>query len=128
MLVSQVDKKKRILLVPLISMVLIHLPVAVLIIADEYLNINLYATPDAIKLPFLLFQGISVITWAVVFFHIHLLAYIGMIIVYTVISWTWIIKKRKGSRYYFILWLFLCTLSIILYWRFAPEYHSMLEG
>ena len=124
----QEDKKMRLLFIPLIIMVLIHIPVSILIITDEYMDINLYATPDAIKLPFLVLQGISVITWAIVFYHIHVLAYIGMVIVYTAISWNWIIRKRIGNKAYFIIWFFLCVLSIILYWRLAPEYHSMLDG
>ena len=42
------------------------------------------------------------------------------------ILWTWILRRKKGNAMYFIVWLTLCVLSILMYWKWGVIYHSMM--
>ena len=122
------DKKLPLLLAPLIFMVLLHVPVMIGYIAYECMNVNILGSPVVIRITFVAILSISVLIWCVTFYHIPIGVYIAMLAVYTVVSWTWILKRKKGTAMYFIVWLVLCVLSILLYWKFEPEYYGMLNG
>ena len=119
------DKKKRLLLVPLIFIVLLYVPVMILdIISIAYIQ----ELPEVLRITFWEILGISVVIWAIFFYYIPIGVYIAMLVVYTVVSWRWIQRRKKGNAMYFIVWLVLCVLSILLYWKFEPEYYIMLNG
>ena len=122
------DKKSPLLLVPLIFMVLLHVPVMIEYIAYECMNVNILASPEVIRITFLAILSISVLIWCVTFYHIPIGVYIVILVVYTVVSWKWILKRKKGTAMYFIVWFVLGVLSILLYWKFEPEYYIMLNG
>ena len=119
------DIKLRLLLVPLIFMVLIFVPVIIFEIA-----------PNAFiqKMPYVLWYlsagmlGILGGIWCVIFDHIPTSVYIVILIVYTVVSWTWILRQKKSNAMYFIVWFVLCALSILMYWKWGDLYHGMMYG
>ena len=122
------DKKKHLLIVPLIFMVLLHVPVMVDEIAYECMNANILESPEVIKCLYLGMLYISVVIWGSLFYYIPIGVYVAILVVYTVVSWRWILRRKKGNAMYFIVWLVLCVLSILLYWKFEPEYYIMLNG
>lgn len=122
------DKRIQLLLVPVIIMVIIHIPAMILTISEENMNINIYATPNIIKVPFIAMQSISMLIWATFFYYISIKIYTVLALLYTCVSWTYILRQKKGSVVYFAIWVILYLISILLYWKFAPEYHSMLNG
>ena len=104
------DKKLRLLLVPLIFMVLIFVPGMIVMIVS-YIPVR----PDVIQIIFGLILGISMMMWFFTFYHVPIGVYIVILAVYTVVSWTWILWKKKGTAMYFIVWLGLDVLSVLLY-------------
>ena len=122
------DKKKRLLIVPLIFMVLLHVPVMVDEIAYECMNANILESPEVIKCLYLGMLYISVVIWGSLFYYIPIGVYVAILVVYTVVSWTWILRRKKGNAMYFIVWFVLCALSILMYWKWGLEYYSMISG
>ena len=122
------DKKIRLLLAPLIFMVLLHVPVMVDEIAYECMNANILESPEVIKYLYLGILCISVVIWGSLFYYIPIGIYIAILVVYTGVSLIWILRQKKGNAMYFIVWFVLCVLSILLYWKFEPEYYIMLNG
>ena len=118
------DKKLRLLLVPLIFMVLIHIPMMIYDIAP---NAYIQEMSEVLWTIFWLIICISVLIWCVTFYHILIGVYIAILVVYTVVSWIWIWKQKKGNVMYFIVWFILGALSILLYWRLGPQYYSMIN-
>lgn len=119
------DKKIRLLLAPLIFMVLILVPVMIYDIApDAYIQ----------KVPFmlrsLLFSILIILgaIWCVTFDHIPIGVYIVILVIYTVVFWTWILKQKKGNAMYFVVWLVLCVLSIFMYWKWGELYSIIMWG
>lgn len=119
------DKKLPLLLVPLIFIVLLYVPVMIL---DIIPNVYIQQMPEVLRITCVLILGISVLIWASFFYYIPIGVYIALLVVYTVVSWRWILRQKKGGAMYFIVWLVLCVLSILLYWRWEPEYYSMING
>ena len=117
------DKKLRLLLVPLIFMVLIFVPGMIVMIVS-YIPVR----PDVIQIIFGLILGISMMMWFFTFYHVPIGVYIVILAVYTVVSWTWILLKKKGTAMYFIVWLGLGVLSVLLYWKWGDLYYCMLNG
>ncbi len=116
-------KKLRLLLVPLIFIVLLHVPAMILAIVP-----GAYLLGGGIGLgnPFVLIFGISMLIWWVLFLHIPLGVYIALLVAYTVVSWTWVLRRKRGNAKYFIVWIVLCVLSILMYWKWGVIYHSMM--
>ena len=119
------NKKKRLLLVPLIFMVLLHVPVMIFKII---LNAYIQEIPEVLRIICFPILCIPVMIWGSLFYYIPIGVYIAMLVVYTVVSWRWIFRRKKVNAMYFIVWLVLCVLSILLYWRWEPEYYSMING
>ena len=117
-------KKKRLLLVPLIFIVLLYVPVMGLdIIPNAYLK----EMPEVLWTPCTLILCTSMMIWCVLFVYIPIGVYIAMLVGYTIVSWTWILRRKKGNAMYFIVWFVLCVLSILMYWMWWPEYYSMIN-
>ncbi len=115
------DKKKHLLLVPLIFIVLLHVPAMILAMAPKA-----YLLGGAVFWnPCVLILGISMLIWWALFLHIPIGVYIALMVVYTVVSWIWILRRKKGNAVYFIVWLVLCVLSMLMYWKWGIIYHSM---
>ena len=116
----------RLLLVPLILMVLIFVPVII------WENVPYYAyiweMPYMLRFLFLLMNHISMIIWGSIFIHIPISVYIVILVVYTVVSWTWILQQKKGDAMYFIVWFVFCVLSILMYWNWDDTFYIMLCG
>ena len=118
------DKKMRLLLVPMIFTILLYVPVMILkFIPNAYLQ----EMPEVLWSPFALILCTPMLIWCVLFVYIPIGVYIAMLVVYTVVSWTWILRKKKGNLMYFVVWLILCALSILMYWKWWPEYYSMIN-
>lgn len=122
------DIKLRLLLVPLIFMVLIFVPVIIFEIAPRAFIQKMPDVLFALLNPFVLILGILGGIWCVTFDHIPVGVYIMILIVYTVVSWTWILKQKKSNAMYFIVWSVLCVLSILMYWKWGDLYHGMMYG
>lgn len=75
------DKKLRLLLVPLIFMVLIHVP---MMIYDVAPNAYIQEMLEVLWIIFWLILSISVLIWCVTFYHILIGVYIAILVVYTV--------------------------------------------
>lgn len=118
------DKKIRLLLVPLIFIVLLYVPV---MIYDTIPIAYIQELPEMLRIMFWEILGISMVTWAIFFYYIPIGVYIAMLAVYTVVSWTWILRQKRGNAMYFTAWLVLCVLSILMYWKWWPEYFSMIN-
>ena len=118
------DKKIRLLLAPLILIVLLYVPVMIYdIIPIAYIQ----AMPELLRTIFWLILCISVGVWCTFFYYIPIGVYIMLLVVYTGVSWTWILRRKKGDAMYFIVWLVLCVLSILMYWKWGPEYYSIIN-
>lgn len=119
------DKKLRLLLVPLIFMILLFVPGMVLDIApDAYIQ----GMPDVIWKIFLAILWSTLIIWTILFYYVPKGVYIAMLVVYTVVSWMWIFRQKKGNAMYAIVWLVLCLLSILMYWKWGSLYHDIMNG
>lgn len=119
------DKKIRLLIAPLILIVLLYVPA-----------IGLDIVPDVFFLgggmrtwnPCVLILFISMWIWCCLFYYIPIGVYITMLVVYTVVSWRWILRQKKGNAKYFIVWFTLGVLSILMYWKWWELYHDMISG
>ena len=118
------DIKLPLLLVPLIYMVLLHVPAMIL---DIVPNAYIQGMPDVIERTCLLILLISMIIWCLFFYYIPTGVYIAILVVYTLVSWRWILRSKKGNVMYFIVWLVLCVLSILMYWKWGSEYCIMIR-
>ena len=77
------DKKKRLLLVPLIFIVLLYVPAMGLdIIPNAYLK----EMPEVLWTPCTLILCTSMMIWWALFLHIPIGVYIALLVVYTVVS------------------------------------------
>ena len=121
------DKKLRLLLVPLIFMVLLFIPVLLADIAPERINAFINDMPEVVRNLHLVMLIIAMLIWCVTFYYVPINVYIAVVAVYTVVSWTWILMRKKGTAMYFIVWFVLGVLSILLYWRLGPIYYSMIN-
>lgn len=119
------DKKLCVLLVPLIFVILLFVPGMILDITP---NTYIQGMPDVIWGLFLVILWSSVIIWTILFYYIPIGVYIAMLVVYTVVSWMWIFRQKKGNVMYAIVWLVLCVLSILMYWKWWWLYHGMVNG
>lgn len=118
------DKKMRLLLVPMIFTILLYVPVMILyIISDVYIQ----EMPEALWNLCVSMLCISMLIWCVLFLYIPIGGYIAMLIVYTVVSWRWILRQKRGNAMYFIVWLVLCVVSILMYWRWGSEFSIMIR-
>lgn len=119
------DKKLRLLMAPLFFMVLLFVPGMIFdIVPSAYIE----EMPEVIWVTFWLILWMQVLIWAFTFYHIPIGVYIAVLTVYTVVSWTWILIRKKGTVMYFIVWLVLCALSILMYWKCGELYHFMLNA
>ncbi len=122
------DKKLCLLLVPLIFMVLIFVPVIIFEIAPRTFIQKMPDVLFALLNPFVLILGIlGGGIWCVTFDHIPVGVYIVILVVYTVVSWTWILRQKKGNAMYFIVWSVLCVLSILMYWKWGDIYYVFMH-
>ena len=119
------DKKMRLLLVPLIFVVLLYVPV---MISDIISWAYIQEISEVLWFIFAAILDISTIIWCALFVYIPTGVYIAMLVVYTVVSWTWILRRKKGNAMYFIVWLVLCVLSILMYWKWWEIYYIMING
>ena len=118
------DKKKRLLIVPLIFVVLLYVPV---MISDIISWAYIQEISEVLWFVFAAILDISTIIWCALFVYIPTGVYIAMLVVYTVVSWTWILRRKKGNAMYFIVWLVLCVLSILMYWKWWEIYYIMIN-
>ncbi len=118
------DKKLRLLLVPLLFIVLLYVPAMIYdIVPNEYIE----EMPKVLWNPFVLILCMSALAWCVLFYYIPIGVYIAMLVVYTVISWRWILRQKKGNVKYFIVWFTLGVLSILMYWKWWEIYYIMIN-
>ena len=119
------EKKIRLLLVPMIFVVLLYVPVMGLAIVPKA-----YLLGGGMVLwnPCVFILCMSMLIWCALFGYIPIGVYIAMLAVYTVIVWRWILRQKRGNAMYFTVWLVLCVLSILMYWKWWPEYYSMISG
>ena len=122
------DKKLCLLIVPLIFMVVIFAPVIIFEILPRAFMQKMPDVLFALLNPFVLILGILGWIWCVIFEHIPIGVYIVILVVYTVVSWTWILRQKKGNAVYFIVWFVLCVLSILMYWKWGDLYLGMMYG
>ena len=117
------DKKLLLLLVPLIFVMVLVVPLLILdIVPRSYIQ----GMPDVIWGTYALILGTSMIIWCLFFYYIPTGVYIAILVVYTVVCWRWILRSKKGNVMYFIVWLVLCVLSILMYWKWGSEYCIMI--
>lgn len=108
----------------MIFTILLYVPVMILyIISDAYIH----EMPEVLWNLCVSILCISMLIWCVLFLYIPIGVYIAMLIVYTVVSWTWILRRKKGNAMYFIVWLVLCVVSILMYWRWGSEFSIMIR-
>ena len=119
------DIKLRLLLLPFIFMVLLFVPA---MIFDIALDVYFLGGGVVLSNPCVVILGISLLIWAILFHYIPTSVYIAIVAVYTAVSWTWILRQKKGNAVYFIVWFVLCVLSIFMYWKWGPEYYMMIHG
>ncbi len=112
---------------PLIFMVLLFIPVLFADIAPERINAFINDMPEVVRNLHLVMLIIAMLIWCVTFYYVPINVYIAVVAVYTVVSWTWILMRKKGTAMYFIVWFVLGVLSILLYWRLGPIYYSMIN-
>ncbi len=115
------DKKLCLLLVPLIFIILLFVPGMIFVPKADAQGM-----PEVIWNISFLMLALAFIIWTILFYYIPIGVYIAMLAVYTVVSWTWILKRKKGTVMYFIVWLVLCVLSIYMYWKWGDLYHAMM--
>lgn len=119
------NKKIRLLLLPLIFIVLLHVPAMILAIAP---NAFLLGGAVVFRNPCVLILCVSALIWCCLFYYIPIEVYIVILAVYTIVSWRWILRQKKGNTLYFIVWILLCVLSILMYWKWWELYHDMISG
>lgn len=118
------EKRIRMLILPLIFTILLYVPGLVFETvpyeAIRDISDNLWQVYVVI-----IFSGI--LTWGFLFVHIPLGVYIVMLIVYAVVSWSWILELKKGNKVYALAWIVLCILATLLYWKVGEEYISLMS-
>ena len=118
------EKKIRLLLVPLIFIVLLYVPAMGLDIVP-----SVFFLGGGMRTwnPCVLILFISMWLWCALFYYMPVGVYIAMLVVYTVVSWRWILRQKRGNAMYFIVWLVLCVVSILMYWRWGSEFSIMIR-
>lgn len=111
------DKKIRLLLVPMIFMILLFVPMVILGIAPESMNAYIQEMPKVIWYLCLIILLSSMSIGGVIYFYIPIGVYIAMLVVYTGVCWTWILKQKKANMMYAIVWFVLCVFSVLMYWK-----------
>lgn len=120
--------KKYLFFLPIIFILLLFIPVLFGDIAPERINGSINSLPETIRRIYLFFLLLSTLIWCVTFYYIPTGLYIVILIVYTGLSWTWILKKKEGDRIFFVAWFVLGIVSILLYWRLSPVFCEMIHG
>ena len=118
------DKKICLLLVPLIFMVWIFVP---FMIFDIVPNAYIQKVPFVIWYLLWLMPCIFGVIWRVACDYITIGVYIVIVVVYTVVSWIWILWRKKGDVMYFIVWSVFCVLAILMYWKWGDVYDAFLH-
>ena len=121
-------KKIKWLFAPLIIMIFIHIPMLVNEITHKCMNIGILASSGMLKNIGLTIFAISMLIWCLSFYYIPTVVYILIVLLYTFFSWKWVVTQKKSNAFFFILWTLLCIISIVLYWKFKPEYFAILNG
>lgn len=121
------DKKIRLLLIPLIFTVLLFVPAMIVEIASESIDVFMQEIPDALRIICMCILFIAMLIWCVLFLHIPIGVYIAILVIYSCVSWTWILRRKKWNVLFLIVWIVLCVLSILMYWKLSPHYYSMIN-
>lgn len=117
------SKGIRFLFIPLIFMIALLFPAMILGIASL---MNIQEFPSGIMLLYGPILIIAMEIWSVCFYDIPLVAYIGFIAIYIVISCLYIFGKNENKKYAMLM-LFLGMMSILMYWKFGWLYRSMIN-
>ncbi len=115
------DKKLRLLLMPLIFIILLFVLVGILEIAGENLNAYIQKMPGVIGgtigLICIIMVCVSMLIGGVLYFYVPIGVYIAMLVVYTGVCWTWILKQKKANMMYAVVWFVFCVFSVLMYWK-----------
>jgi len=122
------EKILRLLLLPLIFMVILYVPVLFFNIAPDTVNSVVDNMPTLIRILYTIILIFSMFVWCLLFYYIPLWIYIVLVLIYTSVSWVWLIKHKMKKKQYYIIWFCLATLSVFLYWRLGPLYRAMING
>lgn len=118
------DKKKQLLLIPLVFLLFLHIPAMIANIIPET---QLQKMPELIWFIYVVVLSISMLIWCMLFLYIPLYIYVLILLLYTVISWILCTRKTKWDIKYCIVWITLCVVSILMYWKFGELYSSMIN-
>ena len=118
-------KKRCLAILPLIFIILIFIPGLILETASHDFQQGM---PDALSNLVFTIKWILIILWAALFYYIPLGVYTVLVFFYTGITWGWLFKQKKGNVAFAVLWLVLCILSILMYWKIGPLYHAIMNG
>ena len=120
----QIDKKKLLLMMPLIILVLLHIPAMV---ANTIPEIRLQGMPELIWNTYVVLLSVAMLIWCMLFLYIPLPVFILIIMLYTGFSWLIRMRKTKWDIKYCIVWIALCIVLILMYWKFGWLYNSMIS-
>ena len=119
------EKKIKLLMIPLIFIIGLHIPEMIFeILPRSYMNEGFIS----IRNPFMIVLLVSNVIWIILFSFIPTPVYVVMLVVYTFVSWRWIMCQKKMSMLYCATWVVLCIVSIFLYWKYGEGYRSMILG
>lgn len=116
------DKKLRLLLAPMIFVILLFVP---LMLIDIIPNAYKQGILTGLYYPGYMILCTTWVIWFILFYHIPIGVYIAMLVIYTSVAWTWILRQKKGKVVYFLVWLVLGVLSILMYWKWGELFHIM---
>ena len=116
------------LLLPIGFMIILFIPVLFADIYPEELNSIIKNLPEVLRIIYVYTLMFCVILWCLLFYHIPTSVYIIIMIVYTGGCWAWLLKRKRGNKKFFVIWVCLVILSIILYWRLGPLYYSIINA
>lgn len=117
------DRKKYLTITPLLFLIILHVPA---FIVDAIPELELHGLLGTLWDVFAVIIGVSMLIWGCIFYYIPTAVFLGVLITYTTVCWIWI-NKRNSIKFH-IIWLLVCALLIIMYFKVGWIYRSMINN
>ena len=119
------SKKTKIFLLPFIVIIVLFIPGIIRMTTSIS---DMRETSEGLWNLFLSVESIFLMTWALMFLYVPRIVYVLLTIIYTTIVWIYLRRKGEGNKLFFLIWIILCLVSIVLYWKLRWLYYGMIYG
>ena len=121
----KMNKKFKIFLLPFIFVIVLFIP-GIMRMTTSISDMR--ETSEGLWNIFLSVESILLMTWALLFLYVPRIVYVILAIIYSTIVLIYLQRKGEGNKIFFLVWIILCIVSIVLYWKLRWLYYGMIYG